>query len=88
MGLKAIRDRLRAALRRRRPLEPDVIPTRTMRLPRALPPFIVEQDPKSLGWSVRNRNTGEVVDTDYRRVVCEMKADQLNDQCRRYHQAT
>ena len=38
MGLKAIGDRLLTALRWRRPPEPQVIPTRTMRLPRALPP--------------------------------------------------
>ena len=38
MGLRAIKDRLLAALRGQRPLQSDVIPARTMRLPRALPP--------------------------------------------------
>lgn len=38
MGLRAIKDRLLAALRGQRPLQSDVISARTMRLPRALPP--------------------------------------------------
>lgn len=49
-----------------------------MSLPREKPPFIVEQDPKSLFWIVKNRHTGKEVDSALRREICLMKADELN----------
>lgn len=49
------------------------------------PAFVVEQDPATYWWKVRNRHTGAVADSAIVRTIAEMAADKFNDACKMRH---